>query len=82
MYLELLVKEAHRGDPGGDDSQEGGSNDGHGPLDGPQAQQQRLSDPAGTCAPTQSRQITHQASNTDARSVNEQGEANFLGFMR
>ena len=49
VYLELLVEEAHRGDPGSDDSEEGGSNDGHGPLNAAQAQQQCLSDPAGTC---------------------------------
>ena len=47
-YLELLIEEAHGGDPCSDDSQEGGGNDGHGPLYAAQAQQQRLSDPAGT----------------------------------
>ena len=48
-YLELLIEEAHGGDPCSDDSQEGCSNDGHGPLYAAQAQQQRLSDPAGAC---------------------------------
>lgn len=48
-YLELPLEVAHRGDPGSDDCQEGGGNDGHGALDGAQAQQQSLGDPAGTC---------------------------------
>lgn len=48
-YLELPIEVAHRGDPGSDDCQEGGGNDGQGALDGAQAQQQSLGDPAGTC---------------------------------
>ena len=51
--LKLLIEKADRGDPGCDDSQEGGGNDGHAALNGAQAQQQRLGDPAGTCATTQ-----------------------------
>ena len=48
-HLELAIEEAHGGDPGRDDCQEGGSNDGHGALDAAQAQQQRLGHPAGPC---------------------------------
>ena len=51
-YLELPIEVAHRGDPGSDDCQEGGSNDGQGALDGAQAQQQSLRDPAGSCTHT------------------------------
>lgn len=57
-HLKLLVEEAHGGDPGRDDGQEGGSNDGHGALYAAQAQQQRLSNPASTCTIT-SIQLTH-----------------------
>lgn len=48
-HLKLLIEEAYGGDPGCDDGQKGGSNDGHGALYAAQAQQQCLSDPASTC---------------------------------
>ena len=57
-YLELPVEEAHGGDPGCDDTQEGGGDDGHATLDTTETQQQCLCDPARTC--------THMPSQTDS----------------
>lgn len=54
-YLQLLVEGPDGGDPGCDDCQEGGCNDGHGALNGAQAYQKRLRQPTSTCTPHSTR---------------------------